>query len=1227
MKKKDCFKIILSAVIISQLIITPHFIYAQDNQKRVIVDGSIESNPVEDIGFLTKQARIDFGYSGDTRVEVSRVSLSKLNMSLDKPQILNPYTDLRYEYHKDTKELWIVYSIINKKTKKQEDICAHVFEGVILTSNVAIDQNMMAFATPEGIRITLIERILNTGFIEPVLVPLISPKGLKTDEVQYNISSIQFINTNSTNLAQIFKDEPNKQLYAGDLLITQASEDGTKSFHSIIDRFEVVTVLRNQLIGLLFLTSLYMDRAEQQDLVEDIESILSKEIPLIDEYYKKSKEVFSGGQSDDLIIHTLKNMGAGDTLKSLKALLSTPSGVTNSSDDVMVQYTKKDRKLFTPSDVENIQQLVQKYKEATGKSEITAKDFDNIETIYVQSSMQEALESFPNINEATESLITRIQEEQEKTWNEKVQEYTESVSDKLDDGIKQKDTIYKKVLDGTKKLFSRFYSENKKLIKGVGIGVIILELYDKLKACGVHIVTDQIDWIVHGFQNILNYPAKIPGIQALIEPVQGFLTYIFGEWTAWNLEKLLAGTALAISLYPITMYLAKLFNKSSNQNTWQAFFNFGIKYYAKLCYPITKVIFDKIGQKNIYSELARGLKPVFTKIGLSQAEIDKIMEKKTDEYLDHQDSTLLSKVLAASIVEEITSDKKDISLSTDEKLTQDYSYMTNIIQLLSKDPSTQFSYILDIVGESDEKYELLNYIATYIYDLLIKAEKKKGARKISKEALLADIQSYLKLKTKIVNDPSIVKPESTIKKTIRHLGSFFSKSLPAFFIYGQSGLEINKKFKNVQVDEATAEIAGMGFKYDFIASTLLYAGVATDKFAIPSVGNWEIAANQGGQVFIFGVQGAYDPLSVAASNVFTLPKTYQPKTDAVHKYEKKQTVKESIKTALTISDSLSTQGYLATHAKYIKNFAEGFSVRFVVDFIPRLGAKTAIAIAAGTLVGLASIPSLILTTGLQGIYFLVAKICLTPFFIGYFVIWASVVTMMKKNESKVSFYTDILNRASNLLNNGVKFNDVNSVRKAVVILKSLYYSTKTPIDPKWQKPTDQFSIEDGISFNEYVKENLPVSTIISKRFGRIVNIGLGSFISTVLFNQVSSKVYDTELQTLDSLELLVFAVGMLALTYVELIIAEKGVSKFTTFLKEYVDSKDPDRVKSLTKIVDDYIEISPIDNNKVKQVISELVNNPVFDSPKYLSYQELYNLVLTVEDSNDCISMFSKEDI
>ena len=1227
MKKKDYFKIILSTVIISQLIIAPHFIYAQDNRERVIVDGSIESNSVEDIGFLTKQSRIDFSYSGDTRVEVSRVSLSKLNMSLDKPQILNPYTELRYEYHNDTNELWIVYSVINKKTKKQEDICAHVFEEVVLTSNVTIDQNMVAFATPEGIRLTLIERIVNTGFIEPIFVPLISPKGLKKDGVQYNISNLQFINTNTQDITEIFEDEPSKQLYAGDQLVTQISEDGTKSFHGVIDRFDIVNLVRNQLIGILFLSSMYMDRQEQQDLVDRIESILSKEVPLIQEYYASANEIFAGGSADDLIIHTLKNIGAGDTLKSMVRLLSVPNGATNSKDDVMKQYTTVKRKVFTPQDVKNISDLVKKYSETTGKTQLTQQDFDEIETIYEQGQIKDILENSPNIGESIQALVTRIEQEKENSWNAKVQEYTESVKDKLKGSVSKTQAIYNQTLKSVKEIWSNLVTEHKIITSIAAVSTIAFEIYANLKSMGVHIGIDQVDYLVQHFRTLLGFGSNIPVVNIITETLEGFMSYIWDEWNMWNVNRLILGTMLAFSLFPISLLIAKVGKKDHNKTTWQTFFGFGIQYYAKLCYPISKMILDKIGQKNIYPQLERGLKPIFTKLGLAQEQIDKIIKKTTDEYTDHQDDTLLSKVLAASIVETITQDKTEEDLSVDEKLSEDNAYMMNVVELLSKDPATKISYILDTVGESGEKYEMMNYIAAYIYEILIKAEAKKGS-KINKENLLADINTYLDIKTKVLRDPSAIRPESKFKKLKRSIGSFFSKSLPSFLLYGQSGLELYKKYnKNVEIDEVTSKTTGASFGYDYVVSTIIYAGVAAQKFSLFDPGNWEIAANQGGQVFIFGIQGAVDPLSIAASNIFSMPQAYLPKTDKIHKYTKKQSLKESFKIALTKSDTLSRQGYFATHAQYIKNFADGFNARFVADFLPRFLALTAIGITAGTLGGLGSTVLLAIKTGFLSSYFLVAKICLTPMFVGYFAIWAYVFASMKKVNSSAAFYKNILTKASNLLDQGVKFNDVEKARKAVTIFKSLYYTTKTPLDLEWQKPTTEFSISDAVSFNEYVKENLPVSTEKSDKFYFIVNAALGSIISTVLFSQVSSKVYDENLTTLGSLGLLGLATVMLGITYGGLILADKAGDKLTQYVKEYVDTKDPQKLKSLTKIVDNYIEDSSIDKDKVKQVIRELVNSSVFEEPQYLSRQELYDLVLQIESTPDCISLFSEKGV
>ena len=576
--------VVLSFVLISQLILTSRCIYAQDtNLQREIGDSTIVTDTVEDIGLLTKQYRLDFVYDAGVRMVVSRTSLSKLDMSPEKPTIIDPYKELKFESHPELNELWIVHRVYDKKTKQYKDISAHVFDGISITSNIVTDQNMIAFATDEGIRLTLYEMIINTGFVEPVFIPLIALKDLEHEETKYQIKKLEFINTESQKPIDVFSNNTDQILYTGDLLVTQLSSDGSKSFHTVISRSKLVTVLRNQLLGLLYLVSFYVDQKEQEDIVSGIESVLSSEIPLIKQYFDDVKRALEGSTSQDIIIHTLKNIGAGDSLKTLLSLFRSPEG---------------------------------------------------------------------------------------------------------------------------------------------------------------------------------------------------------------------------------------------KRGAWQVMSDFSIRLYARLCYPIVKHIWDAIGQKNIYPELQRGLTPVFTKTGASEDEISEHLKEVTNAYLNHQDKTLLSKVLAASIVVAITSKADRGSLSVVDQFTEEYSDMVNVVQLLMKDPATQLSYVTDTIQNSSELYGIVNQIATYIYQQLINHEDSPVIREeISPEQLYSDIQYYLNLRSKIFQDPKIINQKNGLKKLGGSIGAFFSKRFVPLVLYGQPGVKIHKKFSNVSFDNSTVEVVGKNFKQGYLVST------------------------------------------------------------------------------------------------------------------------------------------------------------------------------------------------------------------------------------------------------------------------------------------------------------------------------------------------------------------------------------------------------------------------
>ena len=334
---------------------------------------------------------------------------------------------------------------------------------------------------------------------------------------------------------------------------------------------------------------------------------------------------------------------------------------------------------------------------------------------------------------------------------------------------------------------------------------------------------------------------------------------------------------------------------------------------------------------------------------------------------------------------------------------------------------------------------------------------------------------------------------------------------------------------------------------------------------------------------------------------------------------------EGVKISISSSDTLSKQGFFATHAQYIKNLADGFNARFVADYSTRILGLLAVAAVTNGALMLSDLGVSLLKTTLLSSYFLIAKICVSPVFIGYAVIWPYVLLAMKKTRTSADFYRGILDVASNLLDNAVRYNNELDAKKAVMILKALYYYSGKQVSLEYQKTVNEFSILDAVSFNEFVKQNMPVSTKASSTIDTVLTIILGSWISTVLFDGVSSKVYDPNLTTAGSWELLGLSGLMLAGTYAGLKIADTTVKKVVSKVKDIIKTKDPKKTSKYSKVVDELFEDSTADIEKVEKVLNDLIAGESTEGETKLTRQELYNLVKTVEQIKSCTELFSKE--
>jgi len=1003
-----------------------------------------EMLPVQiDPNLLSHQFRRTYKPSPDGTMDVmvDESSLSVIDIQRAPVQILDLSKEIQFGWDPSESELTIIRSIYDSRLKRRRVTDEHVFKQISITTNIAADGELAIFATREGVRALPIYQFKDSLFVAPIIAPIVMPAPPPEDDT--TIAKLEFLTPESAP-----RPLNTDRIESGDIVATitpRIQQDNVVNHNHWISRRDVIMALRMQM--LVTLAQLQVIHPEL-DGVQPVLKVLRENVEDLEVYLAEQQKLLGSAEQNDLVRHALRNLGLHVDLKKLAR-----------------QFTQN----------------------AAGQDYFTSHSEIPRHTFSADPSMNgEWIKQYRRIIETRDSKPS-IKDEEKLNWRQIL----------IDSMVQRTDAEMKSMADKERGILSRYFSRIASAYKTYATPIRMTALSAALVG-GTNYVYEgvPIAWMLSTISHISQWSTQLPVVGAITGPVVEGASYFTDRWA---FSRWATGTAIVLSFYPISLLLGKVATiRNAGWSASRGFFNYGIRAYAYINYPIQKLFWNAMRQPNIYKALDAGVNPLTHPRAFNSPLASKeLIRAKADTLskVAESESVLRSRSLlvAAAIVSEGQTQKgQSIDIAT----------------LLMGGEGEQVSTFLDIAQNmpASTRWRELTLMA---YQELEKIENSDLSR-LDEATIAQYIVSYHEIaqrfQARYPENPGL---HHRIQNSLIGLRDasckMMSQNILPFVLFGKQGYDVFRQFRRASVDQTTAEIADSHYKLDYLASGAWYAGAAPAKFGdIPVMGDdaAQVLANQSSQVFIYGVQGAVDPLTAAPET--RAANEYAPLTHELYGPQRvsHQTFWQGLGSMMTESDA----GYTSNHAKYMVNVLKGLQVRMAADWITRSVGLYLKLQATGAFI---SLGATLFDASQLSLFFLLNKVSFQVGAIGYASVWPYIQLAMRRMKDEVALNLAALQKADYLVDAGIRLDDREMLERGVETLKELFIKGKLELPLQYRAPTDEYTKELAAALQAHSLDVNPVPTKDSASMNLALNIGIGSLISTVLFDSLSEMAYDT----------------------------------------------------------------------------------------------------------------------
>lgn len=742
----------------------------------------------------------------------------------------------------------------------------------------------------------------------------------------------------------------------------------------------------------------------------------------------------------------------------------------------------------------------------------------------------------PRTGAMAKTLLNKLEEARKvdpyKTFKEQL---ADDIKEKWEDDLR-KEGIYIERLKRQTSLI-RSFTEKFLTVQNMKRAASIVAV---LSGSDLFLGTEFITPFVAGVVKVLSLTTNIPVLGSFItDPIfSGIETLQYAQ-----LQKRFAfGFSLMMSAMPLAYYVAGAIEygiysfKTTFTQKATAFYNGGLQLYRLISSPPqAPVIKDVLRQKNAYDALDHGLSP--------------------------SEKGFFNSPFASS--EEISENRKKLSNSVHEKAERSRQFEWLVTAVLVAEMHDIDVATLLMQSEGLEVYRASALREPRIRErwaeLSVAVEQatlELGHALDSGEEIDFNSEEFQKKFKALADKATFIEQQREKSPEAARLLAFAKRASGNFlrndvlpFLMGQPGREIQQQLAGAKMDPTSAHQAHvMGFG-DSLASTALYGFTAIPAFSWPT--QTRIAfVDTPSQVGIMGTQGAYDCLSGNFSSSFTDPAISMthylfydesaeklPGDDNTRGVYRQQTLWEATKTITSARFDPTKRSVLERHAQFIENTKNGVQARFTLFAVPLM---------VGYLFdGKFSDPFTLLASSTFGTLFsMFSKISVFPT-LGYATVWPGVATAMgdltdatRANLAKTRAVFAAIHRALNI-------NSIDEIRDGVQRLQALYVEGNTPLPARLSIAAADYTpalAKELLLYGLHMR--LPLPTVSNNTMNYLLNFGLGTIFSVVLYNIGVSQYLFAAGRSMGELALAAVAgAASMAGTWVTLKVASKSIVK------------------------------------------------------------------------------------
>jgi len=1035
---------------------------------------------------------------GATDIFAREVSLTSLDLTIPVPDVAIFDNEVHAQYDKARREFAFVrtekhtYDVVGadgvaiKKTRVRVTD-AHVYKNVDITSNIIQDPNFYMFATPQGVRAIFRKDISKHFCGAPVIAPVaISPS---MDGLGEEMTHIEFLQRSSE--PRWLMNQPS-YIDGGDIAVTFSFPDGVHTVETVVGRAEVIMILRMRVLGAL---ARMVVANPDPELSGEVAKFLSENMEDLARYQAQQEALLKSSGTNDLQDHALRTLSQREDIRSMLSLFKKDGAGQDAFQRLAAD--KRDRFSADPSADGEWRKDFLAIQEKQGLAKDAGTPVPHWKDV-LRDKFVDADGALVRANAVTEgNYLGRMINRTMDFWN------------------------------------TWATSRNLTILGAVVAGVAVNYAYDGVP----------IRWSMATLTQMLDYTTRIPVVSTVTGPIYKNLGY-FAD--GWRVARWVAGVGVVSTFYFVSLYGSKMAAVLRQRPEWKglrAFFNYGVNLYGYMCYPVQKVAYDVLRQKNLYAAMDAGVNPMKTKEAwnapwASEAKI-------------HENAVKLGKIKESEATMRTRS--MMIAAAVVSKTSENGGNPIDMATLIMAGQGTQIATLSQMpLHEQSRWTELTMSIYSSLQDL--------GAGPIDEKLIAEYHQIFSKHVEKIQyeqehNAEYGYKLKTAVRKSWDSVCSQFSHNILPFVMFGKQGYDRYRVFRRMELSDNTVKIATEQYAKDYLISAGLYGASAAKKFGdIITLGPnaWEVLTNQMSQVFIYGIQGAIDPMSGEIIDPLSNP--YRPLSDQLYAdgRNREQTTMEALKMLVGKMTDPADQNPLTNHAKVMENTLNGLQVRLAADYLTRsLGMYLtptkpgAVALSPG---------GAMVTSMPLAVYFLLAKISVSPNAVGYMVIWPYVQLAMRHLEEGPQQNLLKVQAADYFIDTGIRLKNRQMVNDGIRVLQELYKEGKVEVPSRFAIEPEKFTDEQAVRFHEYSMEKVPLPTRRSNRAMDFVNIGLGVTISNLFFDAASSIAYESQ----EPWMLAAKAVGWFGATYVGLKLAAPvyeatnkairyGIEKATSF--------------------------------------------------------------------------------